>query len=493
MFEERRPGLSLLALGLLLGLLADATLRAAPWGLNATVTAVAVLAVMLALQGRHQPWSAGSAACVLAAVAAAAGFLWRDAVVLKVLNALVLAVAIALLAAERHGQTAVPTLSGYATRLATTIIHAIYGTPVLVACDIRWSDLRLVSLLSFLLALARGVMLAAPVLLVFGVLLTSADAIFAARLAALLDIDLPWLAGHAAGTFVCAWVLSGLLRAAVRRETAVPELPPRPDWLGIGLIEIVVLLGLLDLLFAGFVWVQLRCLFGGVEWVQAIGGLSYAEYARRGFFELVAVAALVLPLLLVAHWLLQPGRRRAALVFGGLAGVQIVLVLVMLVSVLERMRLYREEYGLTQLRFYTTAFMLWLGLLLVWFVATVLRGRRGAFARGAVVSAGLALASLHAVDPERRIFETNRLHPRGFDVAYARTLGADALPELLAEVPHLEGDLQRDVAREILDRWTSPEAGDWRRWSFPRARARRLVLAAEPSLRAVAAPRQASR
>ena len=35
------------------------------------------------------------------------------------------------------------------------------------------------------------------------------------------------------------------------------------------------------------------------------GEFTYAEYARRGFFELVAVAALVLPLLLCAHWLVR--------------------------------------------------------------------------------------------------------------------------------------------------------------------------------------------
>src|SRR4030095_10853837 len=104
----------------------------------------------------------------------------------------------------------------------------------------------------------------------------------------------------------------------------------------------------------------------------AVPAPRYPAYARRGFFELCAVTALVLPMLLVAHWLLRPESPREALAFAVLAGAQALLVLVMLVSALERMRLYREEYGLNELRFYTTAFMLWLGVLLVGVVGNAL-------------------------------------------------------------------------------------------------------------------------
>ena len=64
----------------------------------------------------------------------------------------------------------------------------------------------------------------------------------------------------------------------------------------------------------------MRYLFGGSEWVQRVAGLTYAEYARRGFFELVVVAALVLVLLLIAHWLLRPEGGADQRVFAVLAG-----------------------------------------------------------------------------------------------------------------------------------------------------------------------------
>src|SRR5688572_31274949 len=57
--------------------------------------------------------------------------------------------------------------------------------------------------------------------------------------------------------------------------------------------------------------VQLRYLFGGADLVELTPGLSYAEYARRGFFELVAATALVVPILLLADWVVAPDTSRS--------------------------------------------------------------------------------------------------------------------------------------------------------------------------------------
>ena len=66
----------------------------------------------------------------------------------------------------------------------------------------------------------------------------------------------------------------------------------------LGTVEVGVILGLINLLFLSFVIFQLPYLFGGMELVQNTPDFKLAEYARRGFGELVAVAALVLPMLL---------------------------------------------------------------------------------------------------------------------------------------------------------------------------------------------------
>lgn len=79
-------------------------------------------------------------------------------------------------------------------------------------------------------------------------------------------------------------------------------------------------------LYLAFVLVEVRYFFGGSALVQATTGLTYAEYARRGFFQLFDVAVLVLPLLLLAHWLMAQRGPEAERVFRVLAGVQILML-----------------------------------------------------------------------------------------------------------------------------------------------------------------------
>jgi hypothetical protein len=479
MSEIRHSGPVLLLVGLALGVLADTMLRALPWGLNAAIVASTMLAAVLVLQRREQTPVGRRGAYIAAVFGAALLFLWRDAAVLKWMDAAVVAIGLCLLASQRAGARGARTLSGYFVRLAGTAAHTVVGAPALVVCDMPWRDLRIWSLVPVFVGVGRGAVLAVPIVTTFGLLLASADAIFAARLAGLLDVDVAWLFGHLTGIAACGWIAAGFLRAAVVRERPAQEVPPRPAWLVLSPIDIGITLGLLDVLFAGFVWIQLRYLFGGADWVQQIEGLTYSEYARRGFFELVTVAVLVLGLLLIAQWLLKPAHAR---LFAGLAGVQVALVFVMLASAVRRMRLYQAEYGLTELRLYTTAFMLWLAMVLAWFLVTVLRGRREAFARGTLLLAWVVVVALHVADPQRRIVETNRRQAHRFDASYALGLSADAVPALLETLPDLDPETRRTVAAGLLSRWSDADSSDWRQWSLARAEAGRRIREYEAAL-----------
>jgi len=477
---DTRGGFRLLLVGLALGAAADTALRGMPWGLGATVMTTALLGCLLWLQmDQGTRAGAGRYGYVLAALVFGAGFAWRDAPVLKLLDFLGLVVSLGLLASEREALAGPASVGRYAVRILGSMGHATVGPPLLATADADWSGLRLRSLPPLMLALGRGLALTLPLLLIFAALLGSADAVFAQNLSALTDVDLFSVAGHLVGIAFWSWIAAGLLRAAVLRERPLDGFPARPSWLTVGRIEVGMLLGSLDLLFAAFVWVQFRYLFGGARRVQEVAGLTYAEYARRGFFELVAVAGLVLAVLLAAHWIAKPETAAQKTLFGALAGGQVLLVFVMLASALERMRLYREEYGLTELRFYTVAFMAWVGALLFIFLFTVLRDRRDLFARGLIGSAFLAVVVLNALDPDARIVRTNANLPRGFDVRYARELSADAIPALVETLPSLDPERRAFLEMELARRWSAPDRG-WPAWSAGRARARQALDAAAP-------------
>ncbi len=275
-------------------------------------------------------------------------------------------------------------------------------------------------------------------------------------------------------------------------DAAQAASPPEQGF-SLGAVEVGVVLGLLNVLFACFVAVQFRYFFGGAARVMSITELTYAEYARRGFFELTWVAGLVLPLLLGAHALLRKDSPAAGRIFRSLAGAQIALLFVIMASAVARMRLYQNEYGLTELRLYTTAFMLWLGLVFVWFAWTVLvRGARERFACGALVAAFVTTGLLHFANPDAYIVRANAAHARAgrsFDAAYAASLSADAVPALLSALPSLGRDERCIAARELSRHWTRGALEeDWRAWNFARWRARRAVATHREALSEASCP-----
>ena len=121
------------------------------------------------------------------------------------------------------------------------------------------------------------------------------------------------------------------------------------------------------ILFLAFLVVQSRYLFGGRAVVRGTADLSFAEYARHGFFELVTISAMMLPILLFADWVAsqhtEADRRR----FRRLALSLLVLLAGLLGSALLRMSIYTSEYGLTEHRLFTTVFMGWLAFVFAWF------------------------------------------------------------------------------------------------------------------------------
>lgn len=352
---------------------------------------------------------------------------------------------------------------------------------------------------------ARGLVLALPLVAVFLFLFAAADAVFARLLSDLLDVsvDLGDLPERLAFLLLCTWFAGGYLAlAALRPEPSrtpsggaepgalwpEPREPAATGRSGLGSTEAAVVLLALDALFAAFVAIQVAYLFGGRDTLAA-SGLTYSDYATRGFHELVAVAILAGVVILSLEAVV---RRRSRLHVGSAVGL-LVLTGVILLSALLRLRLYQDAYGWTELRFYVFVAIVFLGLAIVT-TGTLLLADRSRWAIHALGVGVLVVAlGVNVVGPQTFVAGQNvarALDPTlipvggrtGLDAEYVLELGDDAIPTLAAALPRLSG-LDRSTIEEALRRRadelaTDPALSGWPAWNLARAQARDSLAAA---------------
>lgn len=526
--ERRRLAARTLGDALLLGVAGDALLRASVWGVNLTLWALAViLAIVTLLRRRHDRIPAEARWLLVPTVALTLLFAWRDAESLAAFNTLALIGSLALFAAAGTGDDRRVLVGSRVRDLVQTTIaiglETAFGMLGLVLSDVSFRQVANAKGASRAIAAVRAALVAIPLLLIFGGLFASADPVFARILGDVFHLDASAIASHLAVSGVIAWFVGGLLRATVLSTRSESRMFRFPDG-ALGLTEIVTALGSLVVLFAAFVAVQLRYFFGGSALVQQTAGMSYADYARRGFFELVTVSALVLPVLLAANALLRRDTPRAGRIFRGLATTLLALLAVIIYSAIARMQLYVSVYGLSEDRLYATVFMGWLAVVFIWFAATVLRGKERLFTTGVLVSGWTTLVALNAADPVGLVGRSNiarASHGKELDVGYVASLGGDAAPDLVrylvrqplsppsgwvapdtsplaaTTVPNAAtgpaAPIRRDdftarceAARRLLADWSSVDRPDWRSWSVGRTRARNAVVSNEQALRTLA-------
>jgi hypothetical protein len=238
-------------------------------------------------------------------------------------------------------------------------------------------------------------------------------------------------------------------------------------------LEWALPLAVLNLLFGVFVAVQLVELAGGRASITRRTGMTLAEYARQGFWQLLWV--LVLTLLVVAlakYWAPRstPGDR---LLVKSMLGVLCSLSLVVVFSAVLRMKLYVDAFGLSRLRLSVAGVELWLGLVFVLLLVGGILSTRAWLPRAVVLSAAVGLAVYGLIRPDALIAEQNvaRFQQTGqIDIGYLRGLSADAVPAL-DRLP----DDQRDCALQQISADLGDNSAPWYAISLGEAGARGIL------------------
>jgi two-component system sensor histidine kinase BaeS len=403
---------------------------------------------------RTHPWTVLSA--VLAALLASVTLL-RDAggvIALGVFVGVIVAAA---------GVTRARTLFAVPLSMMAWPLSALRGLPLL------GRTISATSRASVLWPVLRTLGLSLVALALFGGLFASGDAVFGAWTEALIP-DLRWDT-IIARTFILALVagvaLTGTYLALNPPNIADAALPATPRarhaW------EWAVPVGIVVALFVGFIVAQATAMWGGVEYLQATTGLSYAEYVHQGFGQLTAATFLTVVVVGLAMRVapLEGSRDRALL--RGLLGALCLLTLAVVASALYRMSLYQEAYGYTVLRVFVDGFELWLGLVIVMLLVAGVRLSGWWVPRAVLVSAAVFVLGFVALNPDAFVASHNidRYEAgKALDTEYLARLSADATPVIAQRLP-------ADLAACVLQGgWAAEGRGDdLLSWNLGRARA----------------------
>ncbi len=298
-----------------------------------------------------------------------------------------------------------------------------------------------------------GLGIAVPLLLVVGMLLLEADAVIGYYLKRFFSaLRVEELVGHGFLIVIVATLFGSFLTSATLDDNRVEPSHLRQSWEP---ATAAVVLALLVAMYALFCGVQFVYLFGSRGLPAE---LTFSEYARKGFGELLAVAAINLSLFGLCLRFTRPHRIVRVLLLALL-----VCTGVLLISALRRLGLYIEAYGLTWLRVFPFTFMIALGVVLALCAVRLFSPKLPLLRLAALVLmvwyTGLALVNVEAIivrwneqmpaSEARRGYNPSREMDMQSSVPYGYELSCDAVPELIRAY---QAQPNPAAEREMLER-----------------------------------------
>ncbi|MBM6400164.1 DUF4153 domain-containing protein [Phycicoccus sonneratiae] len=456
---DRRPRIGVVGAAAGIGLLASLTWPYRGIGLATSLVMVATGVLMWAVaRHRRDPWTVGGAvvALLLASVATV-----RDAGGVVTLSVLA-GVAVAAAALTRaHGLLAI------VSSWAAWPLSALRGLPLL------GRTITATSRVSVLWPVLRTVAFSLLVLVVFGGLFATGDAVFGSWASALVP-DLGWDTIVLRGflfVLVTGVALTGAYLALNPPAADLVAVPPsrrtRPVW------EWAVPVGVVVLLFGGFLLAQATVMWGGDAYLRRTTGLTHAEYVHQGFGQLTVATAFTVLVMALTLRVASRESARDRLVVRVLLGALGVFTLAVVASALYRMSLYQDAFGYTVLRVFVDGFELWLGLVVLMLLGAVMGLSWRWVPRAVLVSGAAFTLGFAAMNPDAWVAGQNidRYEATGkVDTLYLSSLSADAAPVIAERLP-------REMAACVVSSPADLEVFDRRAtddvlgWNLGRARA----------------------
>ncbi|MBW9147964.1 DUF4173 domain-containing protein [Clostridium sp. CM028] len=246
------------------------------------------------------------------------------------------------------------------------------------------------------------------------------------------------------------------------------------QWEPVTVLTIIFMINIVYLLFS---IVQFSYLYGGGDNFLP-HEFTYSEYARKGFFELVAVTIINFTILLSSMKFIKKDNKTINIISNVFLTVLVAFTLNMLFSAHYKMSLYEQTYGFTYLRIFVHIFMLMLFMLFI--VAVVgIWNRRIPLNKILIVIVLSMFILVNYINVDRIIAEKNidiYYKTQKIDVQYLKTLSYDAIPQIL----RLKDDSNAFISSEINTYINNMkkellEGDSWYEFNYSKYRARKVI------------------
>jgi len=334
-----------------------------------------------------------------------------------------------------------------------------------------------------------GLIISIPLLLIIIALLASADLVFEHFLGQFPEIfeniNIGRFLAHAIIIFLISifvfgyiWSLSYATENGNKEKMSTGSYKDVLDP-----VVIITILASINVIYIIFTLIQFSYLFGSLKYGLP-QDFTYSEYARRGFFELVAVTLINLSILIVFISFTEKGSKAVCRILRILYSLLIFCTFVILFSAHFRMSLYEKAYGYTYLRVLTHMFMAFLFIILL---VTFYRvwNEKFKLLKAYIIVAVISYLIINYVNIDVIIARGNidiYLKTGKIDVNYLSSLSYDAVPEITRLLDcgdaEVEGKVQKYLYK-VKEQLSNDES--WQSLNVSRYRARKVLSGYELS------------
>ncbi|WP_084748463.1 DUF4153 domain-containing protein [Clostridium mediterraneense] len=274
----------------------------------------------------------------------------------------------------------------------------------------------------------KGVIISIPLLIFLIVLLSSADEIFASIFEDTINNMINAISLIRTGgvllklivfalVFIYIYYLFSSFKFMVKRtyKMTVTKLDKS---------MVNTILVLVNVLYLVFTYVQIKYLYIKVSNFN-LSPAEYSSYARNGFFQLIAVVVLNIMIILYFKNRIDNSKLTCSL-----NTLMTILSFNMGLTSLYKMRLYIREFGMTQLRFVTSIFMIFILIMLV-LIAVSLWKKIELF-KYCIIIGSIIYLGINFCNMDKMIAEYNlNAKGKGVDIEYLSTLSLDSYDVVL--------------------------------------------------------------